>query len=284
MGHQRRDAHCVPGHAGRGKDGNGGAQVRLPWQGGRKGGYGGCRTHPGAAHPACVRGCTHRHAAPRARAHPYFVPACVFVATMASTTRRTDKVSRKTLALSGPKAWTTKEVIELCEKMASTRAKVKGRRRGGRWADGLMGGGGRAGMAALAAGAGQHSTARHGAVAKRYDYNTWKPNELCVPHTVSVCLTPSACERRCAGEGCWSSALPRSYLPRVGCVCLCLHQPAWPDPSATRRLLAAGDLCAGVAAQGDPRAAEEPAVGRGSIGPPGEWHDRREEAERPVCV
>ncbi|KXZ44131.1 hypothetical protein GPECTOR_73g652 [Gonium pectorale] len=35
-----------------------------------------------------------------------------------------DKTSRRTLTLSGPKAWTTREVIELCEKMADTNAKV----------------------------------------------------------------------------------------------------------------------------------------------------------------
>lgn len=37
---------------------------------------------------------------------------------------RSDKVSGKTLTLAGPKAWTTKEVIELCDKMADTNAKV----------------------------------------------------------------------------------------------------------------------------------------------------------------
>ncbi|PNH03567.1 hypothetical protein TSOC_010380 [Tetrabaena socialis] len=38
--------------------------------------------------------------------------------------QRVDKASRKSLTLSGPKAWTTREVIELCAKMADTRAQV----------------------------------------------------------------------------------------------------------------------------------------------------------------
>lgn len=37
---------------------------------------------------------------------------------------RTDKVDNKTLTLSGPKAWSTKEIIELCEDFADTRAQV----------------------------------------------------------------------------------------------------------------------------------------------------------------
>lgn len=37
---------------------------------------------------------------------------------------RTDKVIGKTLTLSGPKAWSTREVIDLCEKMANSNAKV----------------------------------------------------------------------------------------------------------------------------------------------------------------
>ncbi|KAG2422331.1 hypothetical protein HXX76_016115 [Chlamydomonas incerta] len=46
------------------------------------------------------------------------------VAKMTMAALRGDKTIRKTLPLSGPKAWTTKEVIELCEKMADTNAKV----------------------------------------------------------------------------------------------------------------------------------------------------------------
>ncbi|GIL92947.1 hypothetical protein Vretifemale_20418, partial [Volvox reticuliferus] len=46
------------------------------------------------------------------------------VAKMTVAALRSDKTSRRTLTLSGPKAWTTKEVIELCEKMADTNAKV----------------------------------------------------------------------------------------------------------------------------------------------------------------
>lgn len=41
---------------------------------------------------------------------------------------RSDKAIGKTLTLAGPKAYTTQEVIAMCEKMADSRAKV---RRGG---------------------------------------------------------------------------------------------------------------------------------------------------------
>ncbi|GLC45882.1 hypothetical protein PLESTF_000670900 [Pleodorina starrii] len=46
------------------------------------------------------------------------------VAKMTVAALRTDKTSKRCLTLSGPKAWTTKEVIELCETMADTNAKV----------------------------------------------------------------------------------------------------------------------------------------------------------------
>lgn len=46
------------------------------------------------------------------------------VAKMTMAALRSDKSIGKTLTLSGPKAWSTREVIELCEKMASTNAKV----------------------------------------------------------------------------------------------------------------------------------------------------------------
>ena len=38
---------------------------------------------------------------------------------------RSDKTVGKKLTLAGPKAWSTKEVIEMCEKMASSTAKVR---------------------------------------------------------------------------------------------------------------------------------------------------------------
>ena len=37
---------------------------------------------------------------------------------------RSDATVKKTLTLSGPKAWTVPEVIELCEKLADERAQV----------------------------------------------------------------------------------------------------------------------------------------------------------------
>ncbi len=37
---------------------------------------------------------------------------------------RSDATVNKTLTLSGPKAWTVPEVIELCEKLADERAQV----------------------------------------------------------------------------------------------------------------------------------------------------------------
>jgi uncharacterized protein YbjT (DUF2867 family) len=46
------------------------------------------------------------------------------VARMAMAALRNDKVVGKTLTLSGPKAWTTKEVIEICERLADSDAKV----------------------------------------------------------------------------------------------------------------------------------------------------------------
>lgn len=56
---------------------------------------------------------------------------------------RTDKASKRTMTLSGPKAWTTKEVIELCEQMADTNATVRSHTGRGR---GARGGGREAGM------------------------------------------------------------------------------------------------------------------------------------------
>ena len=38
---------------------------------------------------------------------------------------RNDATIGRSFTLSGPKAWTTKEVIKLCEKMASTNAQVR---------------------------------------------------------------------------------------------------------------------------------------------------------------
>lgn len=38
--------------------------------------------------------------------------------------RRSDKAAGKTMTLSGPKAWSTKEVIALCEKLSNSTAKV----------------------------------------------------------------------------------------------------------------------------------------------------------------
>ncbi|KAG2483956.1 hypothetical protein HYH03_017202 [Edaphochlamys debaryana] len=46
------------------------------------------------------------------------------VAKMTMAALRVEAASRRTLTLSGPKAWTTREVIELCEKMANTNANV----------------------------------------------------------------------------------------------------------------------------------------------------------------
>mmetsp|Transcript_4995 Transcript_4995/g.10779 ORF Transcript_4995/g.10779 Transcript_4995/m.10779 type:complete len:366 (+) Transcript_4995:108-1205(+) len=46
------------------------------------------------------------------------------VARMTMAALRSDKVVGKTLTLSGPKAWSTREVIELCEKLANNDAKV----------------------------------------------------------------------------------------------------------------------------------------------------------------
>ncbi len=46
------------------------------------------------------------------------------VARMAMAALRNDKTVGKTLTLSGPKAWSTREVIELCEDLADRDAKV----------------------------------------------------------------------------------------------------------------------------------------------------------------
>eukprot|EP00899_Mesostigma_viride_P015906 jgi/Mesvir1/24316/Mv11002-RA.1 len=46
------------------------------------------------------------------------------VARMALAALKTDRVDGKTLTLAGPRAWTTKEVITLCEKYAGSSAKV----------------------------------------------------------------------------------------------------------------------------------------------------------------
>lgn len=46
------------------------------------------------------------------------------------TSHRSQKAIGKTLTLAGPKAWSTQEVIALCEKYASTDAKVGGGIRG----------------------------------------------------------------------------------------------------------------------------------------------------------
>ncbi|KAG1676392.1 hypothetical protein FOA52_001187 [Chlamydomonas sp. UWO 241] len=46
------------------------------------------------------------------------------VARMTLAALRTNKVDGKTLTLSGPKAWSTKEIIEMCEDMADSRAEV----------------------------------------------------------------------------------------------------------------------------------------------------------------
>ena len=46
------------------------------------------------------------------------------VAKMTLAALRSDATVKKTLTLSGPKAWTVPEVIELCEKLADERAQV----------------------------------------------------------------------------------------------------------------------------------------------------------------
>lgn len=46
------------------------------------------------------------------------------VARMALASLRSDAAIGKTMTLSGPKAWTVPEVIELCEKLANARAEV----------------------------------------------------------------------------------------------------------------------------------------------------------------
>lgn len=46
------------------------------------------------------------------------------VARMALAALRTDKAVGKTLTLSGPKAWSTREVIEMCEDLSNSTAKV----------------------------------------------------------------------------------------------------------------------------------------------------------------
>lgn len=46
------------------------------------------------------------------------------VARMALAALRNDATAGRTLTLAGPKAWTTAEVIALCEKLADARAEV----------------------------------------------------------------------------------------------------------------------------------------------------------------
>jgi uncharacterized protein YbjT (DUF2867 family) len=48
----------------------------------------------------------------------------VDLARMIMAALRSSKASRSTLTLAGPKAWTTSEVIELCEKLAGMQASV----------------------------------------------------------------------------------------------------------------------------------------------------------------